>query len=526
MPSIFSYIRLLILFFVPFTLNAQFVWGVGEGGMGLDLGRNLRIDHKNNIILSGDIAGSPAFRGTYYEGNGLSDGFVGKYDDNANLQWLRLIGGTGVDKCFGTVIDASDNIYLCGSFQNSMTVGSFTLQSNGGTDLFVLKLSASNEVLWLKSFGGTLDDVAYSIGVNNNNDVFICGTFGGSIAFGDTVLTATSIVQSYIAKLSSSGNPQWAINAVSSSNNTINSLTVLPDGNVVTAGYYSFNVSIDSFSLNSSSASYDVFLCKLNDEGKPQWLVKAGGSYDDMTTAICSDLEGNISICGYFSGSSVFGSYQLYNAGYNDPFIAHYSGNGECLWARSGAGLSLDLANGIACDAQGNIYATGMYGSNISFSEHTISGYNDRQIFVVSYNANGDFRWLQDAGENGTDCGMAISTDVAGNVYITGYYTYRCAFDDIFLPLAQSPQDIFMAKYTQPVSGIQEAETDKLSIYPNPATDFITVSGAKNGMKIRIANLLGEIVSETTLQHETQKIGVAHLVSGAYFVNNRLFIKQ
>ncbi|HEY0261754.1 MAG TPA: T9SS type A sorting domain-containing protein [Chitinophagales bacterium] len=526
MPSIFSYITFFAFFFVPFYSNAQFAWAIGEGGTGLDVGRNICFDRNNNVILTGYIGGNPIFRGQGYIGNGLSDGFAVKYDENANLLWLRLFGGSGEDKCFGTAVDAEDNIYLCGSFQNSMTVDSFSAQSDGGTDLYILKLNASGDVIWLKTFGGSLDDAALSIGVNERQEVFVCGTFGGAMVFGDDTLTTTSITQSYIGKLNRDGTVQWTKQFYSSGALTANTLTVLLNGTVAVAGYFSENMSIDTLTENVSYPSYEVFLCELNDSGEPLWLQQAGGAYDNLTTKIASDAQDNIVLCGYISGFAQFGNNSLTNAGYNDPFIAKYDTSGNCLWARSGGGTSLDFANGVAFDAQGNVYATGLYENAITFSGHTIFGYDQRQAFMVSYDRNGNFRWLQDIGEAGTECGMGVNVDISGNVYVTGYYTFRAAFGDILLPVASIPQDIFLAKFVQPVSGISESEAEKIAVYPNPAENFITVTGVKIGTEIRITNVLGETIFTAKMQRETLQISVANLASGVYFLNNKLFVKQ
>lgn len=514
MRFIFTSLIILAHFFTPFSVNAQYFWAISEGGNGLDVAKNIRFDQNNNVIVSGDIAGNPAFNGTYYTGNGLSDGFVAKYDENANLQWFQLIGGAGVDKCMGTVLDASGNIYLCGTFQGSMTVGNYTVQSNGGTDFFVVKLNFSGDILWLKGFGGPLDDVAYSLGVNTGGEVFLCGTFGGSMQIGNTILTATSIVQSYVIKLSDTGNPQWALKTVSSSNNVMNSLTVLPDGNVALAGYYSLNVALGDFSVSSSSASYDVFICSINNSGEVNWLTKAGGAYDDVTTAVTNDTQGNLLLCGNISGSAAFDTFHLANAGYNDPFIAKYDGNGNCIWARSGQGLDLDMVNGISCDAHDNVYATGLYENSITFSGQTISGYDQRQIFVVSYDANGNLRWVQDAGGSGTDCGMAVNTDISGNVYVAGYYTYLASFNEITLPPA-GLQDIFLAKFRQPVSGISENGKMSFSVYPNPATTEFYIQGdiPKNAIITLIAS---NGVKKRARYINNQAVNVSAFASGIY----------
>lgn len=45
---------------------------------------------------------------------------------------------------------------------------------------------------------------------------------------------------------------------------------------------------------------------------------------------------------------------------------------------------------------------------------------------------------MKNAGESGTDCGLAITTDNNNDVLLTGYYLYRAQFDNINLPLGNA----------------------------------------------------------------------------------------
>lgn len=514
MRTILNSFIILAMLTSALNVQAQYAWALSEGGNGLDVGKAVRFDQSGNVIVCGDIAGNPVFGGVLQTGNGLSDGFVAKYNSDGQLQWFRLVGGIGVDKCTAVALDAADNIYVCGYFEDTMRVGNYGVRSKGASDIYVCKFNASGEVQWLKSYGGVTSDLAFSIAVNNNGEPFVCGTFGVSIQFGNTTLTAASPVQSFIVKLKSDGNTDWAIKPVSSNNHTTNSLTLLPNGNLAVAGYYSLALEINGVSVQSSSANYDIFLCSMQQNGTVNWLKKAGGSYDDVSAALSNDAQGNLFLCGNISGFASFDDVHLSNAGYTDPFIAKYDSNGNCLWARSGEGLDLDLANGIACDIQGNVYATGMYENSITFSGQTISGYDQRQLFMVSYDTQGNLRWVKDAGGSGTDCGMAINADGSGNVYLTGYYTYLAQFDGITLPAA-GLQDVFLAKYRQSVSGISEHEKVSVSVYPNPVSSSFTVQGnIPENAVITLFDAVGRKVTEQSATNKT--VSVSRLPAGVY----------
>ena len=70
-------------------------------------------------------------------------------------------------------------------------------------------------------------------------------------------------------------------------------------------------------------------------------------------------------------------------------------------------------------------------------------------------------------------------------------------------------------------TGLDEYETrqSQLSVYPNPATDYITVSfpNMKNG-KLCVYNIVGEQILSRELASETSKINVSGLAKGIYMV--------
>jgi hypothetical protein len=134
-----------------------------------------------------------------------------------------------------------------------------------------------------------------------------------------------------------------------------------------------------------------------------QWAKRAGGANDDKANCTTTDPSGNVIVVGSFVSPTItFGaSNTLTNAGggYSDVFITKYDSAGNVLWARSAGGTSIDYANSVTTDAAGNIYVTGAFGSSsITFGTHTLPSLSSNyDIFLVKYDPNGNALWAQGA---------------------------------------------------------------------------------------------------------------------------------
>ncbi len=175
-----------------------------------------------------------------------------------------------------------------------------------------------------------------------------------------------------------------------------------------------------------------------------QWAKSIGGTSSDEAYSVAVDAAGNVYTTGYYNGTVDFdpgtGVFNLTSAGYQDVFILKLDANGNFVWAKSVGGPFNDVGQGIALDAQGNIYVTGEFSPDattdfdpgpgtFSMTLHS-SGYD---VFVLKLDSNGNFKWAKQEGSTGSDLGGAIAVDQAGNVYTTGtwevFYPYISKFD-------------------------------------------------------------------------------------------------
>src|SRR5207237_2948762 len=70
-------------------------------------------------------------------------------------QWNARAGGSADDIGYGIARHSSGAVYITGQFRGTATFGPFTLNSGGGDDIFVAKLSPSGTFLWATNAGGT-----------------------------------------------------------------------------------------------------------------------------------------------------------------------------------------------------------------------------------------------------------------------------------------------------------------------------------------------------------------------------------
>lgn len=96
------------------------------------------------------------------------------------------------------------------------------------------------------------------------------------------------------------------------------------------------------------------------------------------------------------------------------------------LWAKSTGGASDDGGGvSVSTDVNGNVLMTGIFVSpTISFGTITLTNADpsSRDIFIVKYDTSGNVLWAKSAGGSSDDYSYDVSTDASGNLYLTGYF--------------------------------------------------------------------------------------------------------
>ena len=191
------------------------------------------------------------------------------------------------------------------------------------------------------------------------------------------------------------------------------------------------------------------------------WTTQIGTSESDPARGIAVDAGGN----SYFTGLT-FGDLGGPNQGLCDAFIIACDSSGTQQWIRQIGTSECDAGRGIAVDASGNSYITGE-------TDGDLGGPNQGSwdAFIIKCGSGGTLQWASQIGTSHHDRGRDIAVDVSGNSYITGH-----TWGDLGGP-NQGGADAFLVKYNTSgtVQWARQIGTDTLD-WPNG----IAVDGSGN----------------------------------------------
>lgn len=302
-----------------------------------------------------------------------------------SFEWTKSVGGTGLDIGFSSTVDLNGDILITGSFANTVDFdpgpGVVNHTSNGNVDIFIQKLDNAGNFLWAKTIGGTDLDRGYDITTDSNGNIYVVGGFFNTVDFdpGPSVSNLTSIgsTDAFVLKLDPSGNFLW-VKSFGSDNNQDWAYSCATDGsNIYLTGTFrgivDFDPGVGTAIYNTPSAA-DAYTLKLDENGGFVWVSVVSGDSGKSSIGqnISVDNDGNILTVGDFSyGTSDFnpgaGIISLSSNGNWDAFIQKLDENGNFIWAKSFGGTLADYVRGVTTDLDGNIFLTGGFSSTVDF---------------------------------------------------------------------------------------------------------------------------------------------------------------
>lgn len=315
--------------------SGNFVWAraiVGNSGV---VAYNITLDNLNNVLITGFYGGTADFNPEAGVFNitsvGLNDFFAVKLSSAGSFVWAKSWGGTSDD--FGATsirTDAAGDVYCSGYFRNTAdfdpSVNTVNLTSSGLSDIYVLKLSSAGNFIWAKQVGGALNnDECNASAMDNNNNLYLTGSFGGTADFdpnaGVANLTAT-VQDIFVLKLDLNGNFVWAKNVGGALHSSAYSIATDANGAVYTTGYFQGTVDFNPNSGTNNLTSFggaDIYVLKLDALGNYVWAIQKGGANSEEAFAIVVDAGSNIYSAGLFRDTADFdfgsGVFNLVSSG-------------------------------------------------------------------------------------------------------------------------------------------------------------------------------------------------------------------
>ncbi|MBK8848017.1 MAG: T9SS type A sorting domain-containing protein [Bacteroidetes bacterium] len=158
------------------------------------------------------------------------DYWVLKLNNSGNVVWKKIYGGNNDDRCYD-VQQTSDGGYILAGTSNS-TDGNIS-NNKGGFDMWIVKLNASGNITWKKNLGGSDDDAAYSIDELAGGGYVVAGESKSETGDLDNNKGGYDF---WIVKLTATGNLVWEMNYGGSSDESAKSVQQCSDGSFIVAG--------------------------------------------------------------------------------------------------------------------------------------------------------------------------------------------------------------------------------------------------------------------------------------------------
>jgi hypothetical protein len=504
-------------------------------GAGIDIGVSTTTDASGNVYVTGGFTGSATFGTTTLTCGGNYDVFVAKLTSNGTYQWAVRAGGIYNQYGSGIAVDGSGNVVVTGWF-SSPTINFGTtrlLNTSGGTDVFVAKLSPAGVWQWATSArGGRDEDLSVGIALDGSGSATVAGNFNSpTLSFGTTTLTnAGTSNDIFVAKLSPTGTWQWATRVGAVLDDNCSSVTVDASGNSVVIGRFQSPAITFGITTLTNANGADGFVAKLNPAGTWQWATAIiWGSNDDDGLGVAVDASGNTLVTGEFVSPAVtFGTTTLTNTNADntqDIFVAKLGPTGVWQWATSVGGSGQDSGNSVAVDANGDVLITGGFNSPlITFGTATLTNPNpgiyNYDIFAAKLNSAGAWQWATRAGGDNLDVGVDVVVGNGGNVIVAGkFVSPTLTFGATTLTNANSPNPALFLASLNSTTGLPEApDQPPFAFSPNPASTTVQLTGA-TGATATLLDGLGRVVGSAPVSPAgTATLNVRGLPAGLYLL--------
>lgn len=438
-------------------------WVKITGGVYTDIVNDVTTDNAGNIYVVGSYSIEMDFQSISLISNGFKDYFLAKLDSNGNLIWIISNGGSEDDEATGIALDDVGNIYITGNFSGTVDFGSDQAISNGNKDIFLIKYNNNGIYQWGKFMGGFDDDIAGDVCVDYQNNPAITGTYDFAMSINGTSSISKGLNDFFIAKYNSNGDFQWITAEGSTQNDSGVKLTSDNLGNFYVTGDFSGILNFGPVTLTAEGFQ-DVFLAKYTSNGSFDWALKLGTSGDD-------DIAGDV-VCDF--NNKVYVLYKSDQIVDNAQVSVYNSGG--FLNASFGFGGNGSVnPKGIAVDNSNNIYISGIYSSPTDFGDGVVVNVGDTDYFVTKYKSNGNFDFKGTAGSLFADGAMAICLDNNNNIIVGGFCNNNIYFDGTPYS-AQSKDDALIVKYNSYFS-FSQIITSSINCNPNNLCIDIEVSG-------------------------------------------------
>lgn len=359
------------------------------------------------------------------------------------LVYSGYLGGSGFDVANAVAVDGSGNVYIAG-FTTSFD---FPLKDGvqgaigGSTDIFVAKLDPEGqELLYSTYLGGSAEDAAYGIAVDETGSAYVTGNTESSdfpVVPSEPEAGPCPVLQcenggasnAFVAKLDPNGNALvYSTYLGGSGYDAAQGIAIDALGNAYVAGFtQSSDFPTISPFQSTLLGTQNAFVAKLSPSGTTLLgSTYLGGSENDAASGIAVDALGDVYVAGYTQSVDFHTkhAFQKVLQGTQNAFATELAPSFDTLtFSTYLGGSGSDTANAIALDASGDLFLAGA-STSADFpvqGPYQSSNAGHQDAFVAEIAAGGSsLVYSTFLGGSGTDLASALAIDPSGAAFVVG----------------------------------------------------------------------------------------------------------
>lgn len=409
---------------------------------------DLTVGLDGNLYAAGAFSYGMTLGDSTYQSNGGTDLYIIKYNPSGLILWQRSVGSTGWDEATAIAADANGNVYLAGVFSDTLAIdGHQVVSNNSSPDIFLAKFDPYGDLLWLKRYGGAGYDRAGGLAIQPNGSIYLTGGFEGVANIGGALINSDVNGNSFLLKLNPSGGKTWLKQFGNTASLKIN-VALKSDNSIVIGGDFTDQLKIQSTMITGSSYNLAGFVAEFAaNNGSLKWLKKVNtGDATCMLLSLAIGTEDDIYIGGSFSdnyNSDVFG---LGDSTFIDTggFVAKLDATGNASWSKQLSSGMFNFVSDIAVDDDNNVYATGLFTSDIDFAGQVYNAFGG--VIMKFDSEDGTDLKLWSSGDFSYEHVNFIASDAQGRIYCTGSFDDSMVLGAHALSVESGYNDAFVAR--------------------------------------------------------------------------------
>lgn len=346
------------------------------GDLEAEVLREIRQSSDGGYFLGGN-SDSPVFGSKTEPNYGMQDYWIVKINNVGDIVWQKDIGGSDYDECFA-LETTPDGGCIVGGYSKSGISGNKTEPNRGLKDYWVVKLDMNGQIEWQKTYGGSSDDILYSIAVLDNQEYLLNGMSASNVS-GDKTENSKGGGDFWFIKIDGVGNIIWQKTIGGDNADEPSNMVKLDDGFMI-GGYSRSNISFDK--SENSLGGADYWVVKTDFSGNVLWDKTYGGDLDDYLRKFILLQNNSGFVLAGSSYSGISGNKTEANFGDYNGWVVRIHQNGDLLWQKAIGGSYIDGLNQVVQLQDQTILLGGVANSGVS-GNLTVPGYGGNDYWLV-----------------------------------------------------------------------------------------------------------------------------------------------